>query len=45
MRLIDADEVIVNFCFEWDNIAPTKEEVIAFLKKQPDAIVQRVCCV
>lgn len=40
MKLIDADEVIVNFCFEWDDIAPTKEEVIAFLKKQPDAVVQ-----
>lgn len=39
-RLIDADEVICNFCFEWDDIAATKEEVIAFLKKQPDAVVQ-----
>ena len=35
MRLIDVDEVIINFGFEWDDIPPTKEEFVRFLKKQP----------
>ena len=35
MRLIDADEAIVNFGFEWDDISPTRDEFVAFLKKQP----------
>lgn len=35
MRLIDVDEAIVNFGFEWDDISPTREEFVAFLKKQP----------
>ena len=35
MRLIDADEAIINFGFEWDDIPPTREEFVHFLKKQP----------
>lgn len=35
MRLIDVDEVIINFGFEWDDIPPTREEFVRFLKKQP----------
>ena len=35
MRLIDADEVIINFGFEWDDISPTRDEFVVFLKKQP----------
>ena len=35
MRLIDVDEAIINFGFEWDDIPPTKEEFVRFLKKQP----------
>ena len=35
MRLIDADEAIINFGFEWDDILPTIEEFVRFLKKQP----------
>ena len=34
MRLIDADEAIINFGFEWDDIPPTREEFVHFLKKQ-----------
>ena len=34
-RLIDVDEAIINFGFEWDDIPPTKEEFMRFLKKQP----------
>ena len=34
MRLIDADEAIINFGFEWDDIPPTREEFVRFLKKQ-----------
>ena len=39
-RLIDADEAIINFGFEWDDISPFRDEFVAFLKKQPtiDAI-------
>ena len=35
MRMIDADEAIINFGFEWDDIPPTREEFVYFLKKQP----------
>lgn len=35
MRMIDADEAIINFGFEWDDIPPTREEFVRFLKKQP----------
>ena len=35
MRLIDADEAIINFGFEWDDVLPTIEEFVRFLKKQP----------
>ena len=34
-RLIDVDEAIVNFGFEWGDIPPTREEFVRFLKKQP----------
>ena len=34
MRLIDADEAIINFGVEWDDIPPTREEFVRFLKKQ-----------
>ena len=34
MRLIDCDEAIINFGFEWDDIPPTREEFVRFLKKQ-----------
>ena len=33
-RLIDADEAIIDFGFEWDDIPPTREEFVHFLKKQ-----------
>ena len=35
MRLIDVDEAIINFGFEWDDISPTRDEFVVFLKKQP----------
>lgn len=35
MRLIDADEAIINFGFEWDDIPPTRDEFVVFLEKQP----------
>ena len=35
MRLIDADEAIINLGFEWDDVLPTIEEFVRFLKKQP----------
>ena len=34
VRLIDVDNVIINFGFEWDDICPTRDEVVAFLRKQ-----------
>ena len=34
MRTIDVDEAIINFGFEWDDIPPTREEFVRFLKKQ-----------
>lgn len=35
MRLIDADEAIINFGFEWDDISPTRDEFVEFIKKHP----------
>lgn len=35
MRLIDADEEIINFGFELDDIPPTRDEFVEFIKKQP----------
>ena len=35
MRLIDADEAIINFGFAWADIPPTIEEFVRFFKKQP----------
>ena len=35
MRMIDADEAIINFGFEWDDISPTRDEFVEFIKKQP----------
>ena len=35
MRLIDVDETIINFGFEWDDIGPSRGEVVEFLRKQP----------
>ena len=35
MRLIDVDEAIINFGFEWDDIPPTRGEFVRFLKKRP----------
>ena len=45
MRLIDANEAIINFGFEWDDIPPTREEFVRFLKKQPtvDAVTVVRC--
>ena len=45
MRLIDADEAIINFGFEWDDVLPTIEEFVRFLKKQPtvDAVEVTRC--
>ena len=34
-KLIDVDEAIINSGFEWDDIPPTREEFVRFLKKQP----------
>lgn len=34
MRLIDADKAIINFGFEFDDIPPTIEEFVSFLKRQ-----------
>ena len=44
-RLIDVDEAIINFGFEWDDIPPTREEFVRFLKKQPtvDAVAVVRC--
>lgn len=42
MRLIDADEAIINFGFEWDDISPTRDEFVEFIKKQPTIEVEPV---
>lgn len=34
MKLIDSDEAIINFGFEYEDIPPTQEEFVGFLKRQ-----------
>ena len=34
-KLIDVNEAIINFGFEWDDIPPTRKEFVHFLKKHP----------
>lgn len=34
MRLIDADELIIDFGFTWADIAPTRDEFIALIRRQ-----------
>lgn len=40
--MIDADEAIINFGFEWDDISPTRDEFVEFIKKQPTIEVEPV---
>lgn len=35
MRLIDADELKIDYGFSWDDITPTHEEMIAVIERQP----------
>lgn len=53
--LIDRIDTIVNFGFQWDDISPTREEVVEFLKNQKgidavpvvrckDCILKGMCC-
>ena len=37
MRLIDADELKIDFGFTWDDIAPTREEMFEIIDRQPTA--------
>lgn len=42
---IERSEAIIRFCFDWDDIPPTREEFIEFLKRQPAAdVVPTVQC-
>ena len=38
---IDLNEAIIDFGFEWDDIAPTRDEFINFLKSRKRANVKR----
>ena len=35
MRLIDADELKIDYGFTWDDITPTHEELYALIDRQP----------
>lgn len=39
---IDLNEAIIDFGFEWDDIAPTREEFINFLKSRKRANVKEI---
>lgn len=43
MRLIDADELKIDYGFSWDDITPTHEEMVAVIERQPtiDAVPVR----
>ena len=39
---IDINEAIIDFGFEWDDIAPTRDEFIDFLKSRKRANVKEI---
>ena len=39
---IDLNEAIIDFGFEWDDIAPTREEFINFLKSRKRSNVKEI---
>lgn len=39
---IDLNETIIDFGFEWDDIAPTRDEFINFLKSRKKANVKEI---
>ena len=39
---IDLNEAIIDFGFEWDDIAPTRDEFINFLKSRKRATVKEI---
>ena len=39
---VDLNETIIDFEFEWDDIAPTREEFINFLKSRKRANVKEI---
>ena len=39
---IDLNEAIIDFVFEWDDIAPTRDEFINFLKSRKRANVKEI---
>ena len=39
---IDINETIIDFGFEWDDIAPTRDEFINFLKSRKRANVKEI---
>ena len=41
---IDINEAIIDFGFEWDDIAPTRDEFINFLKSRKRANVKEIVC-
>ena len=41
---IDLNEAIIDFGFEWDDIAPTRDEFINFLKSRKRANVKEIVC-
>lgn len=44
-QFIDVNETIIDFCFEWDDILPTRDEFVQFLRQQPTMdVVEVVRC-
>lgn len=41
-KYIDLNETIIDFGFEWDDIAPTRDEFINFLKSRKRANVKEI---
>ena len=44
IEYIDLNEAIIEFGFEWDDIAPTRDEFINFLKSRKRANVKEIVC-
>ena len=44
IEYIDLNEAIIEFGFEWDDIVPTRDEFINFLKSRKRANVKEIVC-
>lgn len=41
MKLVDADELLIAFGFDWSDVMPTREELIEWIKRRPEVTAKQ----